>query len=405
MAARWMAVVAGLLAFAVAAPLPADLPSGAAAAEPAASYSAQELEQLVAPVALYPDELLGQILMAATYPLEIVEAARWLAVPANAALQGEALATALDAQDWDPSVKALVPFPQIVQMMNARLDWMQKLGDAFLAQQDAVMDAVQRLRQRAAAAGTLASTPQQQVAVEGPDILIAPVNPEIVYPPCYDAALVYGPWPYPGFPPYVLPLLPGCTEGPALFFGIGVAIVPALWGWNHCDWAHHRIGIDPRRFNAINRRAIEYLHRPPVENQTWQHDPYHRHGVAYGDPATRARFASPAPGAATRQEYRGYPASVPSAPAARPSAAPAAPHAVAPPAAERPVAPAYEGIGQGPSVRAQSERGYQSLRSMTPSAAPRAAPSFVPRAAPSAAPQGGARGGGAPQGGGAHRGR
>ena len=298
MAMRWMAVTTVLLAL-------AGLAFGTAAAEPAPSYSAAELEQLVAPVALYPDELLGQILMAATYPLEVVEAARWLDVPANAALKGEALAAALKAQDWDPSVKALVPFPEIVRMMNARLDWMQKLGDAFLAQEGDVMDAVQRLRQRAAATGTLVSTPQQQVAVEGSEILIAPVNPEFVYPPCYDAALVYGLWPYPGYPPYVFPPSPECVSAPGLYFGVGFVVVRSLWGWDHCDWHRRRLRIDPDRFNAINRRAIEYLHRPRIVQDTWQHDPYHRHGVAYRDPGTRARYTRPSPGAATRQEFRG----------------------------------------------------------------------------------------------------
>lgn len=375
--------MAGLLALAIATSLLGALRPGAAA-EPAPAFSEQELEQLVAPVALYPDELLGQILMAATYPLEIVEAARWLQVPANAALKGDALAAALEAQDWDPSVKALVPFPQIVQMMNDRLDWMQRLGDAFLAQQSAVMDAVQRLRQRAQAAGTLATTPQQQVVVEGPIIIIAPVSPAVVYVPCYDAALIYGPWPYPGFPPYAFPPLPECVFGPTLFFGVGIAIIPSLWGWNHCDWAHHRIRIDPGRFNAINRREIESLHRPSVVEDTWEHDPYHRHGVAYRDPETRARFASPSSGGSeARRAYRGYPAAAPATArppaAAAPSARPVSPPVAVQRGAERPAPPAFEGIGRAPTVRAQSERGYQSLRSMAPSGGARAAPSAAPR--------------------------
>src|SRR5258708_28039663 len=126
----------------------------------APAFATQQLDQLVAPVALYPDELLGQILMAATYPLEVVEAWRWAQDPNNHSLTGDALAAALAQQDWDPSVKALVPFPPVLQMMNDRLDWMQRLGDAFLAQESEVMDAVQGLRRQAQSTGALASTPQ-----------------------------------------------------------------------------------------------------------------------------------------------------------------------------------------------------------------------------------------------------
>jgi hypothetical protein len=129
-------------------------------------YTAAELDQLLAPVALYPDQLLGQILMASTYPLEVVEAARWVEDPNNARLKGDQLAAALQGKDWDPSVKSLAPFPQILRMMDDRLDWMQKLGDAFLAQQNEVMDSVQRLRRQAEEAGTLQSSPQQTVTTQ-----------------------------------------------------------------------------------------------------------------------------------------------------------------------------------------------------------------------------------------------
>lgn len=161
--------LAHLVAFnASAQPVPARQFAPAAPAN--SMLSEGQLDQLTAPIALYPDALVGQILMAATYPLEIVEAHRWLQDPANAALKGDELAAALQQQSWDLSVKSLVPFPQILQMMDNDLEWTERIGDAFLAQQSAVMDSIQRLRQRAAATGSLTSTPQETVSTEDQDI-------------------------------------------------------------------------------------------------------------------------------------------------------------------------------------------------------------------------------------------
>ena len=196
---------AALLTFPAIAQTAPDLagmpPPMAATASPAPAYSTVQLDQMVAPIALYPDELLGQILMAATYPLEVVQADRWLQDPANAALHGDALTYALQSQPWDLSIKSLVAFPQILAMMDTSLDWTEQLGDAFLAQQPDLMDSVQRLRARARAAGTLASTPQQQVS--GPDqaIEIAPADAGTVYVPVYDPRMAYGTWPYDDYPP------------------------------------------------------------------------------------------------------------------------------------------------------------------------------------------------------------
>src|SRR6516225_11316355 len=143
-------------------PAPAQQPE-----QPSASpFKPEELDQLLAPIALYPDELIAQILTAATYPLEIVMAARWVADPKNAALTGDALAKALDGQSWDASVKSLVPFPSVLRMMSDKLDWTQKLGDAFLSQEADCLAAVQRLRRKSQASGTLKSTPQQKVTVQ-----------------------------------------------------------------------------------------------------------------------------------------------------------------------------------------------------------------------------------------------
>ena len=171
---------------------PAETPATKPEAPPI--FKAEQLDQLLAPIALYPDALLAQILMAATYPLEIVKADRWLQDPSHANLRGDQLAEAIEAETWDPSVKSLVPFPQILRIMSQELDWTEQLGDAVVAQQPDVMDAVQRLRHEAAAAGTLWSNAQQRVTTERQGIVIEPANPEFVYPPTYNPAGVYGPW-------------------------------------------------------------------------------------------------------------------------------------------------------------------------------------------------------------------
>ena len=194
------------------------------------TFKQEELDQLLAPLALYPDSLVAQILMASTYPLEVVEAERW--VKANQGLKGDALATALEKEDWDPSVKSLVNFPQVLQMMNDKLDWTQKLGNAFLAQQKDVMDTVQKLRQKAQAEGNLKSSQEQKVTFEKDTqtIIIEPSNPQVIYVPTYNPTVVYGAWPYPAYPPYYY-YPPGYVAGAALFsFGVGVA-VGAAWGY------------------------------------------------------------------------------------------------------------------------------------------------------------------------------
>src|SRR5574341_2241392 len=153
-------------------------------------FRPEELDQLLAPIALYPDALLAQILMGSTYPLEVVQAARW--VRANPNVTGPQLEAAMQQQPWDPSVKSLTAFPQVLAMMDEHLDWTQALGDAFLAQQQDVMATVQALRAKAYAAGYLRSTPQQAVVAEPGLIVIEPVSPAIVYVPIYDPFLVYG---------------------------------------------------------------------------------------------------------------------------------------------------------------------------------------------------------------------
>ena len=262
-------------------PLPAD--------QAAPQLSAAQLDQLLAPIALYPDPLLAQILMAASYPLEVIQADRWLQDPNNAALTGDQLAAALEPQPWDPSVKSLAPFPQILFMMDRNLDWTERLGDAFAADQSAIMESVQRLRGRAETAGKLGSTPQEAVTTADQAITIEPSNPEVLYVPVYDPTVAYGPWPYPASPPYYFP---GYFDDVSAdgFGWFGVSIVAPLWGWHHWDWRHHRIDLDRQRFAALDRS------RPPFRGDVWAHDPSHRHGVPAVDAVARGRFAG-SPGA------------------------------------------------------------------------------------------------------------
>jgi hypothetical protein len=265
---------------------------------PAAQFKPEELEALVAPIALYPDALLAQVLMASTYPLEIVEAARWS--KANPGLKEQALQDALQKQSWDPSVKSLAAFPTVLQMMNEKLDMTQKLGDAFLGQQKDVMDAVQRLRARAQAAGNLKSGEEQTIATE-PDgdntiIKIEPTQPDVVYVPAYSTMVVYGPWPYPMYPPYYYPPPPGYAPG-GIFFGFTVGIIIGS-AWGHCNWRGGSVSINVNNYNRVNHTNIS--------NGNWQHSPEHRKGVQYRDHASQQKFdKGQGQGAESREAFRG----------------------------------------------------------------------------------------------------
>jgi hypothetical protein len=268
----------------------AQTPPGAESQPPAAQpapqhYSPAQLDALLAPIALYPDPLIAQILMASTYPLEVVEADRWRIDPKNSALTGNDLATAVEQQPWDPSVKSLIQFPRILQMMDGDLDWLERLGDAFLADQAAVMNSVQHLRHLARQAGKLNSSPQLVVTDQGGDISLEPPNPDAVSVPFYDPSLVYGQWPYPDFPPFYFPdFFDGVFIGDLGYGWWNVPIFASFWGWGRCDWGHHRIDIDRTRFASLNHHQLP-------SGSVWQHDPLHRRGVAYRDPVVRSRFA------------------------------------------------------------------------------------------------------------------
>lgn len=200
------------------------VPFGALSQETATSgkaFSEAELDQMLAPVALYPDSLVAQILLAATFPDQVAEADTWL--KANPDLKGDALNDALDKMKWDLSVKALAPFPQVLAMMVEQTAWTQKLGEAFMAQESDVIAAVQKLRSKAYAAGNLKSSDEQTVVVKGDTVEIAPANPEVVYVPRYDPAVVYGSWWWPSYPPYAYyPVWPGVAIGLGMFGFWGV---------------------------------------------------------------------------------------------------------------------------------------------------------------------------------------
>jgi len=270
-------------------PLPAQEP---------AAFKPEEIEQLVAPIALYPDALVAQILMASTYPLEIVQAARWS--KANPNVKEKALEDAMQKQPWDPSVKSLAAFPQVLTMMNDKLDWTQKLGDAFLGQQKDVMDGIQRLRTKAHAAGNLKSGKEQKVTVEQQDgttvIKIELANPQVVYVPTYDPVVVYGPWPYPAYPPYYY-YPPGYVPG-AMFFSFSVGIIVGNAMWGGCHWGGSNVYINHHTYNNFNRTDIK--------TGDWQHRPEHRKGVEYRDQGSRQKYGGgQRPGVDTRESYRG----------------------------------------------------------------------------------------------------
>jgi len=205
------------------------------------TYTQQQLDQMLAPIALYPDQLVSQILMASTFPLQIVQVARWLDNPTNAALKGDALVIALQPMNWDPSVKSITAFPAMVTMLNQNLDWTNSLGVAFTHQQSDVMAQIQFLRHQAQNAGNLASNDKIVCREDGPNIVIASANPNVVYAPYYNPAVVYGTWPWAEYPPVYFS--PGYFGLGPLAAGVGWAwgpawpIVPAFWGWYGVNWA------------------------------------------------------------------------------------------------------------------------------------------------------------------------
>jgi hypothetical protein len=283
-----------------------------AAGTAAAAFNEEQLETIAAPVALYPDGLLMQVFMAATYPLEVVEADRWIQ---QNKLSGKQLDEALKGKDWDPSVKSLVVFPDVLKRMSENLDWTRDMGDAFLEQQAQLLDAVQRLRDKAYAAGQLKTTEQQVVTVkEDKIIVIESAEPEVIYVPTYSPTVVYGTWPYPTtyYPALYAP--PPAGYG-ALAFATGMVVGAAIWG--NCDWGwgHSDCNVNVNNYNNFNRNTNNNFQQ--INNKKWQHNAEHRKGVNYRDGKTADRFGgSGASNRVSRNDARGRGQGAASAPRA-----------------------------------------------------------------------------------------
>jgi uncharacterized membrane protein YgcG len=397
--------------------------SQTAGATSKAPLTQAELEQLLAPIALYPDSLLSQILMASTYPLEVVQADRW--VKANKSLAGDAMAKQLEAQTWDPSVKSLVNFPEQLSLMSEKVDLTIKIGDAFLAQQGDVLATIQVLRNRAQTSGNLKSSeqlvvnvqqapPAQTTIVQAPPqvITIESSSPNVIYVPTYNPTVVYGGWPYPAYPPYYYYPPAYYAARPAWAFGAGVA-VGAAWGyaWGNCNWGRGDIDIDVNRNYTRNTSINRSAYSGQLGSGSWQHNPTHRQGAPYRDASTAQRFGGENrnPSAVqSREQFRGRADAgrqeinragadnIRNSAAARPGtadrAAPAnrtSPSNRASPAPRPSSSSAFDGVQRGgSSARMESQRGQSSRNYSRPSSPSRSSVS------------GGSRGGGARGGGG-----
>src|SRR6266480_2897854 len=279
-------------------------PEAVPAAAQSEKFSSGQIEQLVSPIALYPDGIAVQILIAATYPLEVVEAARWRTK--NASLNGDALDRALESQDWDPSVESLTHFPDVLQRMSDNLDWTKDLGDAFLGQKDEVLDTVQRMRAKAYESGALKTTKEQvvtrEVVKEKEIIRVEPADPQVVYVPQYSPEAVYGAPPTTPYYPAMYAYPPGYVATASLLsFGAGMAVGAAVWG--DCDWNNGNVynnyggggGGNNQNVN-INKNKEKNVDRSRERTrgeggrQKWEHNPERRDGVRYRDQASAKKY-------------------------------------------------------------------------------------------------------------------
>jgi uncharacterized membrane protein YgcG len=262
-------------------------PQSSPPAEEAPKIPNDQLDSLVAPIALYPDPLLAQTLAASTYPLEIVQLQQWM--EKNKTLKGKALTEAVQKQNWDPSVQAMAAFPDVVKLLGDSVAWSSDLGNAFLAQQGVVMDAVQRMRAKANSAGKLKSSQEQKVEskqVEGKTVVvIEQTNPQIVYVPSYDPTVVYGPPVYP-YPSVYYP------TGRLLAFGAGVAIGAAWgnnnWGWG-CGWGNNNVNVNVNN-NFVNNYNRNNVNNRIANNSNWQHNAQHRGGAPYSNKSIANKY-------------------------------------------------------------------------------------------------------------------
>ncbi len=271
--------------------------------EPVATLPPEQLDSLVAPIALYPDPMLSQTLVACTYPLEIIQLQQWL--EKNKGLKDQALADAVKKQDWDPSIQGMAGLPEVVKQLAENIKWTADLGNAFLAQQEGVMEAVQRMRKKAMDAGNLKTTEQQKVETKVVEtktvVVVEQANPQVVYVPSYNPVVVYGPPVYP-YPPIVYPPAGYYAAGMAISFGVGVAM-GAMWGggWGYgCGWGHNDVDINVN--NNFNRNSNTNINRSGnrtnVGNTSnkWQHNPQHRGGAPYSDRSTASKYGGTARG-------------------------------------------------------------------------------------------------------------
>jgi hypothetical protein len=274
--------------------------------------SPEQLDSVVAPIALYPDSLVAQILAASTYPLQIVTAERW--ARQNSSLKGKALVEGAGRQDWDPSIQALVAFPSVLQTLDQNLEWTTALGNAFLAQQTDVMAAIQRMRMKAQQSGQLQSNTYQQVqatSVEGqPAIVIQPADPQVVYVPSYDPAVVYGAAPeYYPYPAIAYPSTGEVFAAGAISFGVGVAVGAIFngccgggwgWGWG-ANWGPHASLYVNNNF--FNHNSNAFVNRGNWGNAYrgsgragWNHNPRYRSAVPYANRGVANRYNGGRPG-------------------------------------------------------------------------------------------------------------
>jgi Protein of unknown function (DUF3300) len=359
------------------------------------------LEQLVAPIALYPDALLGQILMASAYPLEVVDAERWRRDPANAGLQSDALAAALQNETWDPSVKSLTAWPEVLAMMDGQIEWTEALGEAFIANPADVMDAVQRLRAKAYAAQRLASGPEMTVSDDDGEIGIAPTDASTVYAPTYDPDVVFGPWGWPDDPPFTFSgWYDDCQVGDLGWCWAGFPYYPGFWGWDTFDWRGHRLTVDNGRWNGGRGLGGAGPGAPGTRGPgtgrpgtggpgpsgrgtsgpgtggpgsigrgtsgpgtsgrgTWAYDPSHRRGVPYQTAAASERIDDRPVDGPSQRATQGFAdpgrADIERADTERAEAERAQ--------AESRRAPTFESFGSGAEARAWAQRGYASRTS------------------------------------------
>jgi len=336
-------------------------------------FSPEQIAQLVAPIALHPDALVAQILMASTYPLEVVQAARW--AEENPDVEAEALEEAMQDQPWDASVKSLTAFPQVLQMMSDELTWTQQLGDAFLAQEEDVLATIQLLRAQADEAGNLETTNEQTVAKETVAVdggksetvyVIQPADPKVVYVPAYDPTVVYGSWRYPAYAPYYW-YPRGYVAGRLFWWGTGYIIGRALWG--NFDWRRRSVNININIYNRYNRTKIT--------NPKWTHRPEHRR-APYRGKEVATRYGKVSPNVKSREQFRGR---VETGRRELPSARPSQPSAsLRPGGPERPSAPTARPRPEKPSAPVARPRPEKP-------AAPAARPKPTQPSAPAARPQ------------------